>query len=374
MGYRKSVLKKRISAFKEAFPGFRESEKGNLYYLINEQDKEVELIPQRITKANIARLGESRFFTIYDHMVMITQTGKVLVRHYIRNKATKIKALNYKFGFYNSDLHPIIEVDMIGRKYEWMKSYKDLWMFDLPKGFSSLKEFKVFLGFGFISDKQFLKLKLDEVIKIYHTNHQTKVNYVNMVREKSLSFHDFLECIRMYKDLGLNETVPTSGSRLRTLHNELSNRLTLQALQMDFSKECAEYKGKFIEWANEQPSIEVITQPSRMIQLGISNQHCLATYINKMGTSMFLNVDVKDMISENGEYQAEVRISDRKIVQFRGKRNKVGPYSVKNLLQEKLDSMSLQCIKSPKVSKKMLNNLNRQQRVAEPPRIVELPF
>ena len=74
-----------------------------------------------------------------------------------------------------------------GEKFEWVKNHYCLQGYKLATQFSNLKDFKNFLGYDFISEKDFIEhiksiTATNIFISSYSLSHDEKVNIVNHLK------------------------------------------------------------------------------------------------------------------------------------------------------------------------------------------------
>ena len=258
---RKALIDKRIGIFKEMFPEYKTSKKGNFYVRIVSKGPDVKnkwgasmfgkLEDRGYVKKEITITGRGATKSMLDKIgdviirkedvalkVLITPRGKLMTKldgSGNRFKLMTLKSLfmigtgeyydqKYRYGFKKEDLENLF---FTGRKYEYLKAYPNLRAWKLFQNFNSLKEAKNFLGYDFISCKDFYDLFPSDALKgdmiralWVAKTHDEKVNVVNLLRKGKLNF--FVDYLDMAKQLEVKSVeIPYGANKLTELHDNL---------------------------------------------------------------------------------------------------------------------------------------------------------
>lgn len=197
--------------------------------------------------------------------------------------------------FVSESYKDIVSLFFIGRKYEWMKDYRRLWKYRFFQSFNSLKEAKNFLGFDFISNKDFYKLfsgdwythELDVFILA-----KKKKNVYNLLKKSDRKIRQILEdYIHLAYEHEEDIVIPSGKNKLTELHDDLVHKINIKSAK-DYSKEQKFYPigNKMFEQEWEKRGLEFkrLNTPYEMYQEGLAQKHCLGTnYYNSLGGQSF---------------------------------------------------------------------------------------
>lgn len=331
----KKLVDKRIETFKSSFPEYQVSKNGNLYYRsgVQEISRKVKVGDYSVTKNTINKIGVTSEWKeqIAKEVVLITKKGK-LMRRDNKNRFTNL-SLGRITKLYDNR-QKLLDIWLIGRKYEWMKDCPKLMEFKFFQSFSSLCEAKVFLGYSFLSDADFYSLfDLDKRIPLMSIliRAKEKKNAVSLI--KSLDYDDcniLRDYFKICEDREMDIEIPAGKNRLRELHDNAVWEARKEDAE-NFSK-LEVYKGKdckFEEiWTERGLKFERINSPYSMYLTGAKQSHCLGTnYYNQLHTYSFYTI-----FWDEKEYQIQISQSGE-IYQFYGFRNSHAPIELKELTE-----------------------------------------
>lgn len=345
---RKALLNKKMRLFQEYFPEHKVSSTGSLYTELNvqKQKKTIIINSQCVTKGTLGKIGTKREFNI-DHStrLLLTSNGKLM----INLLGGKFRSLGLKdlFGadrrtedhgrtaiFLHSMLKDlkgkeqatrqeeiiqnIANIFFVGKKYEWIKLYPQLWALPYFRSFPSLSAAKNYLGYTFISNEQFIHLfgtrtALQRLIEAQ--THEQKVAMVQFLDDKRAS--ETLEDLwRLCEELKIPMvTIPESKIALNEVHDKLVTELSLKGAEK-YSEEKIEYKSDIFDyWRDNKLVFEILDSPRRLYIEGQRQSHCIGSYTNQMKKNIFVSFTWEDRT-----YDLMMRL-DGQIVQFYGKRN-----------------------------------------------------
>lgn len=331
----KKILEKRIELFKKEFPDFQISKKtGSLYCRVGtfENKKSVVYTGRSVTKGNITKLGskiewvESKSRYVY----LLTPKGRLMISKNggnfgsatlktIRQECTGLKSIFF-----------------VGKKYEWIKDYSNLWDYKFFQSFNSLSEAKKFLGFSFISDADFVALfdfdhydYLSPIILAKNKKNVLRL-YKNLDSESKDLLRDYLT---LCYENNFEIEIPAGINKLEELHDSavwLVNQKNAEC----YSKECKyDIEENFTKIWNERGlSFKRLSTPYEMYSQGIKQQHCIGTnYATSLHSYAFYTFLYKDK-----EYDLQL-YKNGSVGQFYGKKNKHVPSELSEKVIKNLD-------------------------------------
>lgn len=363
---RKALLNKKIALFKEAFPEHKVSATGSLYTELSTQKHKKEIIinSRCVTKGTLDKIGTKRSFNIdMSCRLLLTSTGKLM----INEMGGKFKTLGMKdlFGADNrtedhgrtaimlgdlaedSDtgvkklsgkalrearnnvIQSIADIFFVGKKYEWIRLYPQLWALPYFRSFPSLSAAKNYIGYTFISNEQFVHLfstrtALQRLIEAQ--THEQKVAMVQFLDDKRAT--ETLEDLwRLCEELKIPMVaIPESKTALNEAHDKLVTELSLKGAEK-YSEEKIEYKSDIFDyWKGNKLVFEILDSPRRLYIEGQRQSHCIGSYTNQMKKNIFVSFTWEDRT-----YDLMMRL-DGMSVQFYGKRNCQPPEELRMLV------------------------------------------
>jgi len=326
----KKIKEKRIEQFKTDFPGFKVSEKtGSIYCRIGvvESTKQTKHTGRAVTKNTLSKIGQLQEWkvSVARYVYLLTPAGRLMVSKSGGNfKSVGLKQVRLE----NPELQNTF---FIGKKYEWLKDYPNLYPYRLFQGFNSLGEVKKFLGFSFISDEEFTKLFTADWFDFLTPMilAKDKKNVVRLYKNLETDDKDLLnDYINLCQEHNMEIEIPAGKNRLEELHTQAVWEVNKKTAE-NYSKEKRyEIKEEFTEvWKERGLKFKRLETPYEMYAQGIKQQHCIGTnYAKTLNRYAFYSFE------DNGEnYEMQI-YENGSIGQFYGRKNKQVP----NFLREKV--------------------------------------
>jgi hypothetical protein len=362
---RKAVINKKIKAFKEVFPNWKQSQRtDSIYAKVNEVevDKVVEYHARNLTKGVFHKFGTKETFKRKhtDVVYLISPMGKLMYRtgqgrmswrnatlKHVREYNGWIKDLEAKTqeAPENSFLTTptkraklqIKDVFFIGKKYEWMKDYPEFWYFKFFMSFTSLKEAKNFLGFTYISNQRFYGMFKDKPVDAFDDilKYRDNKNIVNLFNKLDKdSYHMFVDYMQMCEQEAMTPEIPKGYNKLRKIHDAVAEKQNKELLKYT-SKECVIFP-KYVHyeraWIKRGLKFKRLTDPYTLRLTGIRQKHCIGSY-----HSMIFNQAVYSFFYEGKEFNLAFDSESGNILQLRGYRNSSGPDKLYDLISKDVD-------------------------------------
>ena len=371
---RAAVRDKRINLFKKYFPDHTVSRKGNFVATIGTK-KDTRVIVHNgynITKSLVDKVGKTTTIPISssDIVLVMATTGKFLIKFTNeRNfKRTTMKSINRvmqmyfgKDNIYREKVRrDIAEIFFIGRKYEYLKNYPQLWNFKLFENFKSLKEVKIFLGMPFISDSEFANMFVDIEEEEEDDDFLTGVSdsirdfdYIApiLLAKNKLNAYTLLKSIdnksknilkdyiKMCIDNEIEVVIPAGKNKLTELHDDVSLEIAIKnadkyskkrVFRMDFpiKQDLTGKKHVFTKfWEYNNIEARRLETPYDMYLQGCKQKHCIGSnYYDSLDKYSFYSINWK-----GEDYDIQIHQNGR-IGQFYGKRNCNPPIELKTLI------------------------------------------
>lgn len=300
----KKIKDKRVNTFKELFPEYQTSKKGNFWVRVGaiKEPKRILYAGRSVTKNTLEKLGETIEFkrTVGGVVFLIKPTGALKCRTNNGWRDLSLKLIDN--NFIGEGYSPIIDVFFIGRKYEWMKKYRNLWKYRFFQSFNSLKEAKNFLGFDFLSNKDFYGMfkndfrshELDSIILA-----EDKKNVYGLLKNADNKTMQILDdYIQLAYEHNITPIIPKGKNKLTEVHDELVWEIS-KSTAGDYSKEQKYYpvgNEKFEScWREKGLVFKRLNTPYEMYEEGCKQRHCLGTnYYNSLGDQSFYVFEWKD--------------------------------------------------------------------------------
>jgi hypothetical protein len=339
----KKIVNKRVEMFKQIFPEYETSKKGNLYYKLNpyQSEKQLPYTGFSVTKGTYKKMGQRTTYNKgeCDAIFLIKpDTGKMLIkRRYLRNyKIMTLKDVR--------DLPVVAPTFFIGRKFEYAKDYPILWKYPLTQNFTSLKELKNFLGFDFINNKQFYSMfqedEARDYLKLFFFA-KNKSNVYNLLTNNDNHaaifdiFHDYLT---LCQSRGVEVKIPAGINKLRAYHDELVYIVNQEKLRDADKNKYFELlpikppKGKifFLDyWDSIGLKYRKLESQYDMLLQGIKQNHCIGSnYSHTLHHQTFYTITHK-----GEEYDMQI-FPDGRVGQFYGKYNRPVDSDLRRELKE----------------------------------------
>lgn len=361
MSKKNNFFKEKLALIKELYPDkeIKVSKTGNYYVQLSSQKLEIDNFynsPNRVTKNLLKTMGHVKGKTREEHEILLLghDDGKVLYKPLGNGKITSsYKVLSGGFShMLNLVNSKIYNIAVVGKKYEWIKNHPELRDVKLAYQFSSLKEFKNFLGYRFINVEDFIYLfdfdsqpDNTEFGMVRSTNnfnatkfclfyghnltHKCRVNIVYLIqRGKEFKLKDTIDMMISQGDI---RPIPKSPEKLTELHDELVTIQNLKNLNEydDKPVELSEHYKKIIECCTQTGlKFDVLDSPRKLAERGILQHHCLASYVGRLRDDLFLSIHIDD----NDRYEAH--IDQTTVRQICGYNNKRAPQELRATLMQ----------------------------------------
>lgn len=330
----KKLINKRIEQFKTDFPDFKISKSGNLIVERNKKvvDKTIFYWGNSVTKNTLNKIGSSTTFKKHecDTVFLLTQKGKMMVKTKSspRFKNTSIKDVCHFPELKNSFF--------IGRKYEYLKDYPNIYNYRYFQNFHSLSEAKKHLGFAFISDSDFYAIFqvnfFDYLTPMIIS--ENKSDCYNLLKNIDSRTRDLLlDYIRLCFDIKLKPQIPAGKNKLEELHSQAV--IEANKLQADkYSKKVLYYSENNFEteWVKRGLNFERLNSPYEMYVKGLSQKHCIGTnYAKSLDRYSFYS-----FLHKEASYEIQIHPSGS-IGQFYGRKNCPVPTELKDAVIKEID-------------------------------------
>ncbi|MCO6500051.1 MAG: PcfJ domain-containing protein [Vicingus serpentipes] len=362
---KKEIVLKKIELFKKAFPKFKESASGNLYAVITHTTirRSFKYNGYNVTKGTLEKLGTKHEWQEHSNFVfIISKTGKMSVKFStgfkFRNLTIEclIKLIN-NFAFKmildleritKEEYSAFIKCAFIGKKAEWLMYYPDLWNIKFFQGFKSLKEAKLFLGYDFISDSDFLDLFKEEhsptglksiagtkdVMESLLYGSRSKderVNVINIIKKGRQSL--LKDYIKMSKDLGVEYYIPKGINQLKEQHDAVVSMLAIKNAASFSDTPVYYFSEVFSMWSSLGLKYKVLDSARALHIQGTIQHHCLSSYGDYIQNYLFVAFEWEDM-----DYDCQ--ISPRgQLLQIHGKYNCDTPVQLRSKIEEGLNNV-----------------------------------
>jgi hypothetical protein len=318
---KKEIFEKKLKAlseYKEQSPeydsGLKTSESGN-HYISTTFEKECRTYNAfNVTKSGIDKLGTIFEFPSQQNLIMLTKTGKFIVKE---KGQWKNITKNYKDLYY------------IGRKCEWVLQFEELQKVRVARQFSSLNNFKKWLGYEFISDDEFSSLiyNIDNIELLIKFKLKDKNERVNLISLLNLGQGSTLkDTLTMVEQLQQTCSIPRGATALKELHDDLSKQIKVKNTPF---VEVEVSLTKFnIPW-----DYKIIQTSYELVERGIINKHCIGSYYYRLDYDLFLVIEGYDChIASSGGW---------KVSQMRGFANKQAPQDMIETIDKALKKCSV---------------------------------
>lgn len=322
----KKLVNKRIETFKEKFPDYEVSKNGNIYCRIGVQEieRKIKLTELGVTKNTINKLGSVKEFKEKksNAVYLITKQGKLMVRNATnRFSNLSLRTIQNQYGHNN-----LLDVWLIGRKYEWIRDYPALLRYKFFQSFKSLNEAKVFLEFDFLSDKDFYQMFVDGStipVLFMSIKAKNKSNVPKLIKVLDYEAKQLLkDYLHICEEKDYEVEIPAGKGSLREIHDAAiwkarqEDAENYSKLEVYDGKDCNFEK----EWAKLGISFERLKSPYKMFEVGAKQQFCLGTnYYGQLHNYSFYTI-----IDGGKEYQIQIS-PEGKVIQFHGYKNVINP-------------------------------------------------
>jgi len=331
----KKITEKRIEQFKNDFPEFKISKKTGSMYIrigVTESTKQIKYNGRAITKGTVKKLGQfqewkqSKARFVY----LLSPAGKLMMSKEGGNfRSVTLKALRTE----NSDL---TNTFFIGKKYEWLGNYPNMFPYKFFQGFNSLSEAKKFLGYSFISDEEFSNLFKDEWFDFLTPVilAKDKKNVVRLFKDMGSDTRDSLnDYINMCQDHNMPVEIPAGKNKLEELHDSTMWEINKQSMDC-YSKEYRyDIEENFTKvWIERGLTFRRLETPYEMYSQGIKQIHCIGTnYAGNLGRNAFYSFS-----QEGKDYEIQI-YSNGSVGQFYGRKNTSVPADLKESVTKNID-------------------------------------
>ena len=331
----KKLVDKKIEQFKKDFPEYGISKKTGSFYArvgVQKIPRNVRNSGFAVTKGTVGKLGtmntwvENRAESIY----LLTQKGKLMVsKRGARYKNVSLKDL--RMG-----CEDLKNVFFIGRKYEWMREFPNLYPYRFFQSFNSLSDAKKFLGYSFISDSDFVSLFGDKMFDylmpiILAEEKSNAASLMKKINGKSLDL--LSDYLNMCLNNDIPVKIPAGINRLDELHSEVTleiNRTQMELYSKEFRYEITEEFTKV--WRERGLVFKRLETPYEMFEVGLKQSHCIGTnYASSLGRQAFYSFTY-----DSKQWEVLIYLNGS-VGQFYGKRNSEVPYNLRKLVTEDID-------------------------------------
>lgn len=333
----KKLINKKIEAFKEAFPEYEISKNGNVYYKqgVQKVEKKVKTTGISVTKNTIDKLGTIKEWTEHraQNVYLLTKQGKLMVRN-SSNRFSNLSLKSAERAAFVSE--KLIDIYLIGRKYEWIKDYPILLRYKFFKSFKSLGEAKNFLGFKFISDADFYSMFNGEYGKVCTLEvvlkAKDKSNAYKLLKNLDIHSNAMLkDYLHICDECGFETEIPAGKNKLKELHDAAIWEARKEDAKLYSKQEV--YKGADCifeeEWTKRGIEFQRLKTPYEMYVTGLKQMHCIGTnYYNSLQHYSFYTIYWKEK-----EYQIQLDTKGS-ILQFYGFNNSHPPQELRDLVKE----------------------------------------
>jgi hypothetical protein len=350
------IFKKKKKLFAKCVEEVKVTPKG-MYYGITkletpDYENHVEVYTARsVTKTTLHKIGKVHKQKEKFDCLALKPNGTILLKTTYYPVYTKIDlhvlfTMNRRYGRAKIE-KKLAHLIAYGTSFEWMLPFKNLWQFAITSEFSSFKDFKNFLGFDFINERDFLFFILKEdkidslLIRLLLENYHKKTpSIVNIIHHESTYIS---EIISMYKQLELEIHIPKGKNALRKIHNQLVFKLNEKNIN-EFSDEKIEIKTNFFELlVQKNIHFKILDSPRKMFVQGLQQRHCIASYVEEMHSYLFVTIQHK-----GEDYDIQIRKKDKVIIQFKGIHNKETPQDLEKEIQDLIAKVNYIEIEDPK--------------------------
>lgn len=321
----KKLSEKKIALFKEYFPDYSISKKGNFYVKngVSKKKRRVVIGGISITKNMLSRLGEVREWEteVAQEVLMLTPRGRMMVSQ----SGSAFKTVTLRNLSRGND--KIADIFFIGRKYEWMKDYPELASYRYFQGFNSLAEAKNYLGFDFINNEQFYSM-----FSNFSYRNGYDIMSIILRSTNKANIHSLLSSLEshnislLYDYINLCEPgqidFPAGKNKLKELHDQKVFELQKEDAE-NYSKQ-VRYKYEDVEfekdWTNRGIEFKQLQTPYEMYITGLQQKHCIGTnYMHRLSMDSFYTITWK-----GNDYQIQI-YSKGSVGEFNGYNNRVRP-------------------------------------------------
>lgn len=328
----KKIKDKRVEQFKIDFPDFKISEKtGSMYCRVGvtESTKQTKHTGRAVTKNTLKKIGQIHQWkvSVSRYVYLLTPNGRLMISQQGGNfKSAGLKQIRLQ----NPEL---ANVFFIGKKYEWLKNYPNMYPYRLFQGFNSLGEVKKFLGFSFISDEDFVNLFgedwfdfLTPIILAKEKKNVVRL-YSNLNSETKDMLNDY---INLCQDNNLEIEIPAGINRLEELHTQAVwkvNEKNADCYSKEYRYDIEESFTKV--WREKGLKFNRLETPYEMYAQGLKQQHCIGTnYSGNLGREAFYT-----FVFEGEEFDLQL-YKDGRIGQFYGRKNKNVPENLRRQIRD----------------------------------------
>lgn len=286
--------------------------------------------------------------------------------HSINTKLTKRSRMNTITGeisiedthniFYNlninnpkHDTNELKKIMLIGEPYEYLKDYPHLWAYELPTQFNSFKEFKIFMGFSFLSNKDFNKtLDLFRSLNRSITSIYIFKNKKNLLPllNKIDSNHDHIITFLDYITLCITNDQPIliqkSPSKIKKQHDEIineNNKIKLShksKTQTPYIKPSNPNEPHLFtqSWDNIIPiTYKHLNSEYLMWEEGIKQKNCLGSlHADKIVYYSYFSIKYNNEI-----FDIQIDPTLGEIVELKGYNNCTPPETLVNILNDNIN-------------------------------------
>lgn len=333
---KKGLLQKKLELFKEHFPEYKVSASGSLYTTLrlNVIKKPLIINGAAVTKGTLNNLWEKRELKkdLSDRL-LITNKGKLL----FQMSGGKWRPAG--IGNLQKELTPYVEkiadIFFFGRKAEYLRHHKKLWRLKYFYSFTSLREAKVYIGYGFISDKDFLSLfehrarNIDIMGQLCTAKvHEERVSMIRILQDgQGSSMQDY---IKMCLDANYPIQVPTGKQNLRELHDTVTWEMN-KGKANNYSDTEVSYESELFDyWDSVGLKYKVLSSPRELFLEGVKQHHCLGSYGNRLSSNIFVAFE-----HEGNKYDLQMSANGVPI-QFKGFKNCGAPKELEQVVVQQI--------------------------------------
>ena len=185
-----------------------------------------------------------------------------------------------------------------------------------------------------------------DMFKIWKEMKQVLIN-IESLKPELMSHHMFIDTCKMARTLDMKVNCSWSAKRLEQMHNDWSKEITNTVLEFEEHRELA--VGKIYRKFAEVTGYKLLSTNREMLYEGMTQKHCVATYISKVDRGNAGIFHIKGYTLELGYNSVHSYNSDNigfltlntenkylQNIQFRGKYNRNAPTELAIEVEEKV--------------------------------------
>ena len=324
------LIKKKVDKFKKQFPNaFTE---GN--YLVSQDMPKYSLRCDNFRAKDVHRINKKHLFSIN---LPIPSYGKMFGKsiykiNTLSGEVIKDDKLLTVKSCRDMDL---VDILLTGETYEYMIDHPYMWNMEIGKDFNSFKEFKIFMGFDFYSNKQFKELIVlfqdtfgiyPFINMLYYENKKNIYPLLTKIEpDKSSIFVDYISLCNV-KNKPLK--IYSSPHKIEELHDQMVYEDNVGQLENKNKRQVAYLKPTkegylFTEvWDNIIPiKYKHLNSEYLMWEEAIKQKNCLGTiHSDQLSMNSYFSI-----LYEGHLYDMQINPNNGTVVELKGYNNKFEP-------------------------------------------------